>query len=427
MNYLNASRAALEQEYEALKSRYGAFCERGLSLDLSRGKPSSEQLDLSDGILTVLSDGGDVVAENGMDCRNYGELCGLPEARRLFSSYTGIAASQIIVCGNSSLNLMYDALCRCMLFGTVGSLRPWCREEKLKFLCPVPGYDRHFAITEALGFEMIPVEMTGEGPDMDAVEALVRDPAVKGIWCVPKYSNPTGITYSDAVVARLAAMETAAPDFRIMWDNAYAVHGFGDADDELADILALAEEKGHGDRVFYFTSTSKITYPGAGVAMLAASEANLREIRAAMTVQTIGHDKLNQLRHVRYFAEEGSLYRHMREHGRIVGRKFRVLLSVLERDLAGCGVAEWTVPHGGYFSSLTVMEGCATRVYALCAEAGVVLTKVGATFPYGRDPHDSNLRLAPTYADDASLSTAAEVLTVAVRLAALEKLLSVNS
>lgn len=424
MNYLSLSREELSREYDTLLEQYRAFVAKGLSLDLSRGKPSPEQLDLCEDMLTAVTSVADTRAESGFDCRNYGELCGLPEARRLFSEYTGVPAERIIVGGNSSLNLMYDALMRCMLFGTVGSLRPWCREEKLKFLCPSPGYDRHFAITESLGFELIPVAMTATGPDMDEVEALVRDSAVKGIWCVPKYSNPTGITYSEETVRRLAEMETAAPDFRIFWDNAYAVHAFGEQDDELADIFAFAEAAGHGDRVFYFTSTSKITYPGGGIAMVAASEANLAGIRAAMAVQTIGHDKINQLRHVRLFREPGSLRARMLAHGAVIGRKFSLLLSVLERDLGGTGIAEWTRPLGGYFSSLDVLDGCATRVYTLCQEAGVTLTKVGATFPYGRDPRDRNLRLAPSFAKDEDLLVAAEVLTLSVRMAAIEALLS---
>ena len=426
MNYTSASREELMGEYEALAAQYRAFVAEGLSLDLSRGKPSAEQLDLCEDMFSAVTSAADAKAENGFDCRNYGELCGLAEARRFFSDYTGIPAANIIVCGNSSLNLMYDAVARCLLFGTVGSPRPWCREEKLKFLCPTPGYDRHFAITELFGFEMIPVDMTENGPDMDAVEALVRDPAVKGIWCVPKYSNPTGITYSEETVRRLASMETAAPDFRIFWDNAYAVHAFSEEDDVLADIFALARAAGNENRVFYFTSTSKITFPGGGISMIAASEENLVGIKAAMTVQTIGHDKINQLRHVRLFAEDGSLRRRMLAHGAVIGRKFSILLSVLERELCGLGIAKWTTPKGGYFSSLDVLDGCAARVYRLCAEAGVVLTKVGATFPYGRDPHDRNLRLAPSFAKDEDLRKAAEVLCVAVRMAAIEKLADIT-
>ncbi len=425
MNYLTTSREELLREYEELKKTYAAVCAEGLKLDLSRGKPSAEQLDLCEDIFSTLTTGAEARAENGFDCRNYGEGFGLAEARRFFSSYTGVPAENIIVCGNSSLNLMYDAITRCMLLGTVGSPRPWCREARLKFLCPAPGYDRHFAVTESLGFELIPVTMTADGPDMDEVEALVAaDPAVKGIWCVPKYSNPTGITYSDATVRRLASMKTAAPDFRIFWDNAYAVHAFGEEDDTLADIFALAKEAGNEDRIFYFTSTSKITLPGAGISMIAASERNLAGIRAAMSVQTIGHDKLNQLRHVRLFEKKDALRERMLAHGRVIGRKFDLLLSVLRRDLSGLGIATWTEPRGGYFSSLDVLDGCAARVYALCAEAGVVLTKVGATFPYGKDPHDRNLRLAPTFAADEGLTKAAGVLTLAVRMAAIEKLLS---
>ena len=424
MNYLNTDREALKKEYEGLAARYRAYLDAALSLDLSRGKPSPEQLDLCEDMFTAVTSAAEARAENGFDCRNYGELLGLAEARRFFSDYTGLPFENIIVCGNSSLNLMYDAVVRCMLLGTVGSPRPWCREEKLRFLCPAPGYDRHFAITESLGFELVPVEMTAEGPDMDAVEALVRDPAVKGIWCVPKYSNPTDITYSEETVRRLAEMETAAPDFRIFWDNAYAVHAFGEEDDELADIFSFARAAGNEDRIFYFTSTSKITFPGGGISMIAASQANLAKIRAAMTVQTIGHDKLNQLRHVRIFGEEGSLRRRMLAHGRVIGRKFDILLSILERDLAGTGIATWTKPKGGYFSSLDVLDGCAARVFTLCKEAGVVLTSVGATYPYGRDPRDRNLRLAPSFAKDGDLKVAAEVLTVAVRMAAIEKLIS---
>ncbi len=424
MNYLSLSREALLSEYAVQKARYDAFLGEGLSLDLSRGKPSAEQLDLSNGFLTAVGTPAETKAENGFDCRNYGELSGIPEARRFFSSYTGIPAENIIVGGNSSLNLMYDAIARCMIFGTQGSLCPWCREEKLRFLCPAPGYDRHFAITESFGFEMIPVRMTETGPDMDEVEQLVKDGSVKGIWCVPKYSNPTGITYSEETVRRLAEMQTAAPDFRIFWDNAYALHAFFTEDDTLADIFAFARAAGNEDRIFYFTSTSKITYPGGGISMVAASDANLALIRKAMTVQTIGHDKINQLRHVRFFREEGSLRAHMLAHGRIIGRKFTILYSVLNEQLADAGIATWTQPKGGYFSSLDVMEGCATRVYNLCREAGVTLTKVGATFPYGRDPEDKNLRLAPSFATDEALYKAAEVLSVAVKLASLEKLLA---
>ncbi len=423
MNYLQAERSALRNEYEKLKKQYEGYRAEGLSLDLSRGKPSGEQLDLADDFFGTLRD-GDFFAEDGFDCRNYGLPYGLPEARRFFSEYTGIPAENIIIGGNSSLNLMFDALTRCMICGTADSKQPWCREGKLKFLCPSPGYDRHFAVTESLGFELIPVPMTAEGPDMDVVEELVKDEAVKGIWCVPKYSNPTGITYSDEVVRRLAAMPTAAPDFRIFWDNAYVIHFFDDkSDDVLADIFAAAKAAGHENRIFYFTSTSKVTLPGAGISMIAASEENLTLIKKVMAVQTIGHDKLNQLRHVRMFENREALRARMAEHGAIIRRKFDIMLSILENELSGCGIAAFTTPKGGYFSSLDVLPGCAARVYALCLEAGVQLTKVGATFPYGKDPEDKNLRLAHTYATDEALAKATRVLCTAVKLAALEQLL----
>lgn len=422
MNYLSAERAALLREYEGLSLQYKGFCAEGLNLDLSRGKPSGEQLDLCDDFFGMLRE-GDFFAEDGFDCRNYGVPFGLPEAKRFFSAYTGVPAENIIVGGNSSLNLMYDALCRCMLYGTADSKGPWCREGKLKFLCPSPGYDRHFAVTESLGFELVYVPMTEEGPDMDVVEELVKDGSVKGIWCVPKYSNPTGITYSDEVVRRLASMKTAAPDFRIFWDNAYAIHFFDPQnDDTLLDIFEEAKRYGNENRVFYFTSTSKVTLPGAGISMIAASEENLTLIKKVMAVQTIGHDKLNQLRHVRMFEREGALLAKMAEHGAVIRRKFDLMLSILKEELADTAVAAFTEPRGGYFSSLNVLEGCATRVYNLCLEAGVQLTKVGATFPYGRDPEDKNLRLAPTYASDAALEKATKVLCVAVKMAAIEKL-----
>ncbi len=422
MNYLSADRSALLREYEGLSRQYEAFRTEGLSLDLSRGKPSGEQLDLCDDFFGTLRE-GDFFAEDGFDCRNYGVPYGLPEAKRFFSAYTGVPAENIIVGGNSSLNLMYDALCRCMLYGTADSKAPWCREGKLKFLCPSPGYDRHFAVTESLGFELIPVPMTEKGPDMDIVEELVKDEAVKGIWCVPKYSNPTGITYSDETVRRLASMKTAAPDFRIFWDNAYAIHFFDPQDDEkLLDIFEAAKQVGNENRIFYFTSTSKVTLPGAGISMIGASEENLELIKKVMAVQTIGHDKLNQLRHVRMFEREGALLEKMAEHGAIIRRKFDLMLSILKKELADTAVATFSEPKGGYFSSLNVLEGCATRVYNLCAEAGVQLTKVGATFPYGCDPADKNLRLAPTFASDAALEKATRVLCVAVKMAAIEKI-----
>ncbi len=423
MNYLAMSREQLSAEYAALLSQYARYRDEELVLDLSRGKPCAEQLDYSTELLSVLQTPADCLSEGGFDCRNYGLPFGLPEARRFFSRYTGVAEEQIIVCGNSSLNLMYDAVARCMLYGTVGSERPWCREPHLKFLCPSPGYDRHFAITQSLGFDLVTVDMTEDGPDMEQVEALVRDPAVKGIWCVPKYANPTGISYSEETVRRLASMRTAAPDFRIFWDNAYAVHAFEGDGEELTDIFAAAQEAGHADRIFYFTSTSKITFPGAGIAMIAASPANLKQIGEIMSVQTIGHDKLNQLRHVRLLGDEAALGAQMARHAAVVHRKFDILFGILRRDLSDAAIARWSEPAGGYFSSLDLPDGCARRVYELCRDAGVALTAAGATFPYGVDPRDRNLRLAPTYAKDKDLAKAAEILCCAAKLAAAEKLL----
>lgn len=421
MNYREASAAALATEYEKLKKEYDAFRSMGLSLDLSRGKPNTEQLDHSQQMLNQPRPKEECFSESGIDCRNYGVLDGLPEMRRLFGDLLGIAPERILIGGNSSLQMMYDALARSMLFGTPDSDGPWYEVKGRKWLCVTPGYDRHFAITEAMGFEMINVPMTKDGPDMDLVEELVRDPLVKGIWCVPKYSNPTGNTYSDETVRRLAKMECGAKDFRIFWDNAYAVHDFDESGDTLLDIFAEAEKCGTADRVLCFCSTSKITFPGGGVAMLAATEHNLAFVRARMTVQTIGYDKLNQLRHVQYFKDADGVRSHMLSLGAMIRRKFDIALSALHA-LDAYGVCEYTEPRGGYFISLDMTVGSATRVFNLMRDAGVTLTKVGATFPYGRDPEDKNLRLAPTYPSDEELALAMQILTVAVRLAALEAL-----
>ena len=421
--YTEMTKSELAAEKEAVLRQYEEYKSRGLSLDLSRGKPNSDQLDISLPLLSEARPREKCFSENGVDCRNYGVLDGIPEMKRLFSDMLGIKTEYIAVGGNSSLQLMYDTLTRAMLFGVLGSERPWCKEEKLKWICVTPGYDRHFKMTEYLGFELLSVPMTPTGPDMDLVEKLVQDPAVKGIWCVPKYSNPTGNTYSDDTVRRLASMKCAAPDFRIMWDNAYAVHDLGEEGDHLLDIFAEAEKYGNIDRVFYYSSTSKITFPGAGVALMAASPANLKQISTYLGVQTIGYDKLNQLRHTAYFADGEAVHRHMMRLAEFIGEKFDITLSALD-TIDGLGIAEWTKPRGGYFVSLNVMPGTARRVFELMKDAGVTLTSVGATFPYGIDPRDENLRIAPTYPTNDELKVATEILASAVRLAALDKLLA---
>lgn len=407
-----------------LKEKYKEYQAKNLSLNMARGKPCAEQLDLSMGMMDVLNSSSDLTCDDGTDCRNYGVLDGIKEAQELLADMMEVPADHIIIYGNSSLNVMYDTISRSMTHGVMGST-PWCKLDKVKFLCPVPGYDRHFKITEYFGIEMINVPMTPEGPDMDIVEKLVsEDEAIKGIWCVPKYSNPQGYSYSDLTVRRFARLKPAAKDFRIYWDNAYTIHHlYDDKQDNIVEILAECKRAGNPDLVYKFASTSKISFPGSGIAALASSNNNLEDIKEQLTVQTIGHDKVNQLRHVRFFGDIHGMIEHMRKHADILRPKFEAVEEILERELGGLGIGEWTKPKGGYFISFDSLDGCAADIVARCKKAGVVMTPAGATYPYGKDPHDSNIRIAPSYPPLDDLKIATELFALCVKLSSIEKLL----
>lgn len=403
------------------RQAYADLCARDLSLDLTRGKPSPAQLDLSSPLLRLPAE-GDVRAADGVDCRNYGGLRGLPELRAIFAELLRIPADQLLAAGNASLTLMHDIIVQALLSPLPGAKRRWADEPEILFLCPVPGYDRHFAITERFGIGMVPVELTGAGPDMAVVEELVAsDPRIKGMWCVPKYSNPSGEIYSDECVRRLAAMPTAAPDFRLFWDDAYAVHHLTEERIEIPPILSACEESGNPDRAFVFASTSKITMAGSGVAFAGSSPANIEWLLGLMAKQTIGPDKINQLRHVRFFGDADGVRRHMERHRELLRPKFAAVHDVLEAELGPYGIAEWTTPKGGYFLSLHVPDGCAREVVRLAAQAGVALTPAGAAFPRGRDPRDRHIRLAPSYPSVDEVREAMHAVAICVRLAVAEQ------
>lgn len=422
--YTEMTKAELQAELSAVNAEYEAIRAQGKKLDMSRGKPNAQQLDLSMGLLAI--DPAELThSEDGTDIRNYGGLVGIPECRRLFGDLLGVPASQVIVGGQSSLNLMYDAVAKALLLGVYGGEKPWGQQGKLRFLCPVPGYDRHFAICREFGIEMINIPMDENGPDMDLVRDYVEtDPSIKGIWCVPKYSNPGGVTYSDEVVRAFAALHPAADDFRIFWDNAYIVHGFEEEDDKLLNIFEACREFGSEDMVYEFASTSKVTFPGGGVAVMAASEGNIALLTKQLGIQTISYDKINQLRHVKFFGSAQGVIDHMKQHAALMRPKFACVLEHLDAEIAPRGIGSWPVPRGGYFVGFEGLPGTAARCVCLCKEAGLTLTGAGAPFPYGRDPKDSTIRIAPSYPDVPDLADAMKLFCVAARIAALESLLA---
>lgn len=413
---LSAFKSECEKEYEDYKAK-------GMKLDMSRGKPSTEQLDLAMPMFDVFTNAASMLTSDGIDCRNYGCLTGIHDAKVLFGDLLGVKEEELIIGGNSSLAMMYDSVSRAMTHGVYGSKKPWGKCDKVKFLCPVPGYDRHFAICESFGIEMINIPMHSDGPDMDMIEKLVsEDESIKGIWCVPLYSNPDGIAYSDEVVKRFANLSPKASDFRIFWDNAYCVHHLTDTPDKILNILDECKKTGKEDMVLIFASTSKISFSGAGVAIMAASVNNVDQITKLMGIQCISYDKINQLRHVKYFKNVDGIMEHMAKHRAIIAPKFKLVLDMLDAETAELGVLEWNKPNGGYFISVNTLDGCAKRVVQLCKEAGVVLTSAGATFPYGKDPHDRNIRIAPTYPPLGELEAAMKIFCVSVKLASAEKL-----
>lgn len=423
MEYCSMGKNELEKELKIVEDKYNEFKALGLKLDMSRGKPSPEQLDLSLPMLDVVNGKSDFTSS--VDCRNYGLVDGIPEAKELIAGILGVSTDEVIIFGNSSLNIMFDVVTKAMIKGIMGS-EPWFKNENAKFLCPVPGYDRHFSVTEYHGIKLVNVPMTPEGPDMDIVEEYVNNDAdVKGIWCVPKYSNPDGITYSDEVVKRMAALKPAAKDFRIYWDNAYCVHDlFPDDKDNLLDIFAECKKNGSEDMVYMFCSTSKVSFAGAGIAALAASKANINDIMSQLKWQTIGPDKINQLRHARFFKDYNGILEHMKKHAELLRPKFKLVHDIFERELGGLGIGNWTNPKGGYFISFNALEGCAKDIVETAKQAGVVLTGAGATFPYGKDPKDSNIRIAPSYPSLDELEKATELFTICVKLVTLRKLLA---
>ena len=425
MEYLNCSAQELEKEYASLKKQYENEKGKGLSLNMARGKPGKAQLDLSLGMLDVINSSSEFVGADSMDCRIYGILKGIDECRRLFAEILGVDKENVMVGGSSSLNMMFDTISCMMTKPIAEGCKPWYEVENRKFLCPVPGYDRHFGITGYYGFEMIPVPMTEDGPDMDMIEELVAsDDSIKGIWCVPKYSNPQGITYSDETVRRFAALKPAAKDFRIMWDNAYCIHDVTDTPDELLNIMEACKETGNEDMPILFCSTSKITFPGAGVAAMAASEKNMKVFTERYNYEVISYDKLNMLRHVKYFGNYQGVLDHMKKHKEVLQPKFEIVLNALDKELAPTATAQWTKPNGGYFVSVDVLPGTAKRVVQLCKEAGVVLTDAGATYPLGKDPKDSNIRIAPSFPPNSELEQAMEIFCICAKLAACEKLIN---